>query len=122
MKGISVGILFICVVAASFSKWLLIAAYVANEKYVASTLCENRNKPQSHCNGHCYLGKQLNSDEKPGNPARAAAQEKFEIQLFCISGDHIPVLPYSLFTFPYNSTMHFTPQHVALGCFHPPQV
>ncbi len=31
----------------------------ANQAYIAETFCENKNKPQMHCNGKCYLNKQL---------------------------------------------------------------
>jgi hypothetical protein len=27
--------------------------------YIAQHLCENRNRPELHCNGQCYLAKQL---------------------------------------------------------------
>jgi len=31
----------------------------ANQAYITETLCENKDKPQLHCNGKCYLNKQL---------------------------------------------------------------
>jgi hypothetical protein len=33
--------------------------YSLNKEYIAKNLCENRKKPGSHCNGKCYLAKQL---------------------------------------------------------------
>jgi mRNA-degrading endonuclease RelE of RelBE toxin-antitoxin system len=33
--------------------------YSLNKKYIAKNLCINKNKPKSHCNGKCYLEKQL---------------------------------------------------------------
>lgn len=33
--------------------------YEINKKYIAEVLCENKDKPMIHCNGKCYLKKQL---------------------------------------------------------------
>lgn len=30
-----------------------------NKEYIAKNLCENRNRPKSHCNGKCHLMKLL---------------------------------------------------------------
>lgn len=36
--------------------------YFLNYDYISKTLCENKNKPQEHCNGHCYLNKNISKD------------------------------------------------------------
>ena len=33
--------------------------YYANQKYIATHLCVNRDKPWMHCDGKCYLHKKL---------------------------------------------------------------
>lgn len=33
--------------------------YNVNKEYIASVLCENRNKPELACNGKCYLNKKI---------------------------------------------------------------
>jgi len=33
--------------------------YYSNKEYIASVLCENRDKPALACNGKCYLEKQI---------------------------------------------------------------
>lgn len=33
--------------------------YVVNYDYISKVLCINKAKPQLHCNGKCYLGKEL---------------------------------------------------------------
>lgn len=35
------------------------AWYFQNKDYIASTLCENRDKPEMECNGQCVLSKAL---------------------------------------------------------------
>ncbi len=38
--------------------------YHLNKAYITKQLCENRNNPAKHCNGHCYLSKQLKKVEE----------------------------------------------------------
>ena len=33
--------------------------YLINEKYIAANLCVNKSNPMMHCNGKCYMAKQL---------------------------------------------------------------
>ena len=44
--------------------------WLANRDYIAANLCENRARPQLHCDGKCYLAKQLakESDHNDKNP------------------------------------------------------
>jgi len=85
VKIISVSILLICLLAATFSSSLMLLSFDINQNYIAKNLCENRNNPNSHCNGHCYLCKQLAQQEKSGT-ASTSGKDRFEIQLFCIEG------------------------------------
>ena len=38
--------------------------YNVNKEYIASVLCENRDKPQLDCQGKCYLKKQIQKTKK----------------------------------------------------------
>jgi hypothetical protein len=38
-----------------------------NQTFIAENLCENRNKPQMHCNGKCYLFKKMKQAEEEEN-------------------------------------------------------
>ncbi len=38
-----------------------------NQAYIAQALCENKDKPQMHCGGKCYLYKQLKKAEEREN-------------------------------------------------------
>src|SRR5690348_16284461 len=76
MKFISVTILLICLIAATFSQWLLIACFDLNKNYIAKELCVNKNNPSAHCNGHCYLNKELNNEEKSSNPLNRSEERR----------------------------------------------
>lgn len=60
------GLLYILVFATllpSVSQWGVIAYYHADKDYIARVLCENRNKPELHCDGKCYLAKKLRASQ-----------------------------------------------------------
>jgi hypothetical protein len=38
--------------------------YYLNKEFISKKLCENRSKPGMHCNGKCYLSKQLKKAEE----------------------------------------------------------
>ena len=38
---------------------LTIGNFYLNQKQIAEEFCENKSQPERHCEGHCYLKKQL---------------------------------------------------------------
>ncbi|PWG82482.1 hypothetical protein DDR33_01040 [Pararcticibacter amylolyticus] len=58
-------------IGVSFSRMLVYAAFELNRNYIASTLCENRERPWLHCDGKCYLAKKMKQvEEKEKNEER----------------------------------------------------
>ena len=57
----------------------LCAYYQVNKKTIAATLCVNKNKPQMHCDGQCYLGKQLKKAEENEKRQNQSLREKDEV-------------------------------------------
>lgn len=56
------------------------AYYHFNKEYITAKLCENKSKPQLHCNGQCYLSKQLKKAEEGESKAhKQMLKEKEEI-------------------------------------------
>ena len=58
--------------------------YAMNFDYIANVLCENKAKPEMHCNGKCHLMKQLanaSEAEKPASEHQKKSVSTFE--LFC---------------------------------------
>jgi len=73
----------IAVTGTTFSKAIVQLDYTINQKYIASTLCENRNKPACCCHGKCFLKKQLQKDESTDKNKSANTRDKFDTSLFC---------------------------------------
>lgn len=45
-------------------KTIIVVGFYAQRDIISRTLCENKNKPKMHCNGKCYLNKQLKKEQK----------------------------------------------------------
>lgn len=60
---IAITLLF-ALTASGFSRFFVYAGFELNQKYIATVLCENKDKPQMHCNGKCYLAKKLKQAEE----------------------------------------------------------
>jgi len=69
MKFIIVPIFIILITVQSFSKWILIIEFDIYRNYIAKNLCENRYRPQLHCNGKCLLMKKMAAEENQSSPA-----------------------------------------------------
>ncbi|NQX40685.1 hypothetical protein SAMN05421820_10489 [Pedobacter steynii] len=59
----------------------LITIYQLNKAYVSSALCENRNRPEIHCEGKCVLKKSLAHAERTEREAGSVGKQ-LDIPLF----------------------------------------
>lgn len=56
---------------------LPVISFMVNYDYIAKELCENKTKPELHCNGKCYLKKEL---AKASENTNQNSQNKKQIQ------------------------------------------
>jgi hypothetical protein len=99
---------------------MIYAGFDINQKYIASTLCENRDKPEMHCNGKCYLAKKIKqAEEKERSQEQQSQKNRFQEALitykykFNFASDIIKAAV--SFEQPFNLPQHST------SIFHPPQ-
>ena len=79
-------ILLIAVLIPTISPWGTIAYYHANKDYIAKVLCENRSRPELHCDGKCYLAQKLKAQQdRQDKETTERVQNTPTIQLFCES-------------------------------------
>lgn len=57
---------------------LPVISFMVNYDYIAKELCENKTKPELHCNGKCYLKKELAKASENTNPT---SQDKKQLHL-----------------------------------------
>ncbi|EJL76203.1 hypothetical protein [Chryseobacterium populi] len=59
--------------------------YVADYDYIANVLCINKSRPELHCNGKCYLGKELaktnDTGSSPLNKTKNSGQKILDIYI-----------------------------------------
>ncbi|UNY98196.1 hypothetical protein MQE36_14030 [Zhouia spongiae] len=62
-------ILFIAITTLFKPLWPVVD-YVINYEYISEVLCENKDRPELHCDGKCYLSKMLaqESNKNDKNP------------------------------------------------------
>lgn len=78
--------LLFALIGSSFSRFLVMAGFEANQNYIAANLCENKSKPWLHCNGHCYLMKKIKqAEEKEKKQAREDQKNRFQEALLTSS-------------------------------------
>lgn len=80
-----------------FSKWGVVAVFSVNQKEIIENFCVNKNRPQLHCDGHCYLAKQLKALE---DQEKKSNSEKIS---------HSPTIDL-IDQFNYSNWVFFSPQ------------
>jgi hypothetical protein len=75
LQRLTAYLLIVSIVSANFSRFFIYAGFELNRNYIATKLCENRNKPQLHCNGKCYFMKKLKQAEDKQNTEERQAQK-----------------------------------------------
>jgi len=115
-------ILLFSSVSVNLSGLFVFAGFEMNESYIAKELCVNKNKPELHCNGRCYLMNKLKQAQDKEQKQEHQFQ-KVQLQM----QEAIVALPfifkqYSIaaihFRIPLNTGM---PVARVNAIFHPPQ-
>ena len=125
MKNQFFGILFYLLYLLAMIRPIFpIIEYHANYDYIASVLCENRDKPYLKCNGKCYLEKQLKKTNHDSHDHKSTIPQ--------INFDDYPVSPINEFTYQllylkdFNTTskslIHYSKQEFHIADFKPPQI
>ena len=84
MKTAIVYLLLVATLLPTVSPWGTIAYYQLNREYIARVLCQNRDKPQLHCDGACYLAKKLkDQQDRQDKETTERVQQMPNLQWFC---------------------------------------
>lgn len=116
-----ISILLLCsLLTVNFSNLFVFAGFEMNRKYIAAELCENRNKPELHCNGKCYLMKKLKqAQDKEEKQERQSQQTQVQDALAVI-----PVIfrQYALAEIKFHIPASMgIPQNIKNSIFQPPK-
>ena len=69
LKKLIAVILTLGIIANSFSYLVISSAYQINKTYISSVYCTNKNNPQLHCEGKCFLDIKLKELEQKNKKA-----------------------------------------------------
>jgi len=65
-----------------FKPLIPVMDYVVNYDYISNVLCINRDKPELHCNGKCYLSKELaKSSQEDSSKTKNQTQKIIDLYL-----------------------------------------
>ena len=60
------------------AKSIIYLSFKNNQKQLAETVCENKNKPNSCCAAKCYLDKEIKKEEKRQSDSSSSIKDKTE--------------------------------------------
>ena len=125
MKNQIFGIFFYLLYLLAMVRPLVpIMEYYANYDYIATVLCENRDRPYLECNGKCYLEKQLKKTNHTNHNHKSTVPQ--------INFDDYPISTLGQFTYNIepisedNSDIFFVDTYILQNYYNsllkPPQV
>lgn len=77
-KNIISFLILIVFVSHVLARFFIVADYVMNVKQITELFCVNKAKPMLHCDGKCYLAKQLKKQDNKEKPAQQSSKEKID--------------------------------------------
>jgi len=98
-------------------------SFKMNQEYIAATLCENKDKPQLHCNGKCVLSQKLKQAEEKEQKQRTQQLNDANVLFFSQLNTTKLVVHISMHSVSFNPFyLHFKPTVFLNDIFKPPQV
>lgn len=125
MRQLTATLLALIITSQAFYNVGVLAYWLANRAYIAATLCENKDKPQLHCDGKCYLKKKI--AEIPDNAPVKGLAKVPNLKKGIEVADYLPQVPVLLWEeHPTTTTIlipgeqHLCPVLLWGGIFRPP--
>lgn len=104
----------------SFTAPLIFVSFELNRDYIAATLCENRDIPESGCDGQCFLMKKLKQSQQDEGTERPVTKRE-SIWQFCSNLSKkrtlLPLRELLIAASPYQAPLPMYP----VSIFHPPE-
>ena len=111
-------------VTVLMKSYLPFMSYAVNKDFIATTLCENKDKPMMHCNGKCHLAKEVKKSAKEESKNQSTTrimQEDFTSICPDISKDIQENIPSDISEVNTLYTDNYSFQNYS-NTFHPPKV
>ena len=120
LKQIIAAVFLIAFSMQTFSRAVIAINFYANQKEIAQTLCENKDKPQMNCCGKCQLKKRLAENDKaePKDQERKLDNKADEIYFNSSFADYN--FSEELSEIKYNQLLFADPVDQAFSILRPP--
>ncbi|MNL08946.1 hypothetical protein D3C87_1296900 [compost metagenome] len=119
LKPLSILLLF-SLLTANCSNLFVYLGFEANQNYIAKELCINRDKPELHCNGKCYLMKKLKQAQEKEQKQERQSQ-KIQLQDALVIQKLVYVSPVKDLKPLRPAEIPFALPRHSSAIFHPPQ-
>lgn len=120
-RSILAHILILFTLTANFSQVFVRAGFELNENYIISRLCINRDKPQMHCDGKCYLMRKLKqAEQKEKNREHESQRGMYQVGVVV---EKLSFNPYMIsIERKYQAELPFRLPAYAADIFQPPRI
>ena len=120
-------VLSLCLSCQCVLKLSIYAWFKLNQEYIATTLCENKNRPELVCCGKCVLSKKLDSVDgsERNNPKQQPSKRAYTESTTFVLPESTVLNPASIpdKTTPQNGSRSFLRAQSPLHqIFHPPTI
>ncbi|MCK5816046.1 MAG: hypothetical protein KAH07_08890 [Flavobacteriaceae bacterium] len=99
-----------------------ILEYNLNKEYIASVLCENRDRPQLACNGKCYLDKKIKESKEHSHNHSAPQIDLSKYPVSPVNCFAYQITEFKIFSIDKYSRQEFTLQDFYASFLKPPQM
>ena len=102
------------------SQFVIYINFKLNQKELAATVCENKNKPKSCCAAKCYLAKEIKKEDKRQSDSSTSIKdkiEKSELRTGLLTFIFAPVLILKEMIISKSGCL---PDNISSSVFHPP--
>ncbi len=104
----------------TFSSFVFDAAYSLNKNYIAENLCVNTSRPETHCEGHCYLTKQKQKEEGSNKQAAENKTEKLQVSVYELPQEITAAVYRTTSPISYGDNINVELPGYTSSIFHPP--
>ncbi|WP_285008245.1 hypothetical protein [Pedobacter faecalis] len=120
LKPVSI-LLLMSLLSANFSGLWICLGFSMSQKYIARELCVNKDRPQLHCEGKCYLMKKLKQAEEKEQKQERQSQ-KTQLVQDAVIVTQLNFKQYSLAELDAHVPPSMgMPSSIKNSIFHPPQ-
>ncbi|MES2515709.1 MAG: hypothetical protein V4580_16255 [Bacteroidota bacterium] len=91
-----------------------------NQKELAATVCENKNKPKSCCEAKCYLEKEIKKEDKRQSDSSSSIKDKTEKSELRTGLITFIFEPSQESKQVFSTSTENIPNNISASVFHPP--